>query len=251
MPENLLVDEEELHKFVDKVVPRLSGDEVLTAILAARRKYSPVITRSEELVAYAILKNSSYSYLERRLKRLGYVNGLYVDYKRTPPVIIPPEAFVMYIDLHPKSTLKACHKLVSELWNDVLSVVSNPEAKAKFVNTDRHWFSAVCRSQSRKPYYLIDVDEKNGEALDELRELLEKDIIWISETRGGYHIIANNENPEVRIFCKNGELHISTERKKWEKLELRNKAIIEVQYHQCQTPIPGSLQGGWLVREVK
>jgi len=233
-------------KFYKAVWPRLTGDEVLTAVIVARKKYAN-ISRSEELLAYEILKHDDFSYVWRRLKRLGYVKNIYVDYKTGKP--IPAKAMTLYVDLHPKSVLKAYEKLIAESLVEAMFVKQSTTVAQKFKNLDRHWFSCICRSRTRKPVYLVDIDVKDQDVLQQVVNCLESDVLWITETRGGYHIIINNENPGARFyFDRKKRSIIWMHDDKREELRLPH---VEVHYDQAQTPVPGSMQGGYFVKGDK
>jgi len=74
---------------------------------------------------------------------------------------------------------------------------------------------------------------------------------------GGYHIIANNIDPENRLYMSRSEKTIHIMHKSKDSKESRtilsfspSDRLVEVVYHQAQTPIPGTSQGGFLVRGV-
>ncbi|RLG94915.1 hypothetical protein DRO29_06140 [Candidatus Bathyarchaeota archaeon] len=228
----LLVDPEVLYKFFNKVVPDLKENECLLLLLAARKKYWPEIARSEEILRREVVREKDWNIFYRKVLKMSFVNNLYTD---KDGKIIPKEALAMFIVLDPKDALKAWNTLQKEMI-DLLFQYAKGDVNAlkQFKRIDVRWFSALHRSQSRKKYWLIDIDCKDENLLNFVLDYVEP--VWISETRGGYHIIVPaNEEVAKTIFR--------------DKIFDRYKDI-EI-HKEPMTPLPGTLQGGFVVREVK
>mgnify|MGYP000507013891 CR=1 FL=1 len=257
MPErfldNLIVDKKQVYEFCDIVLPELKDDEVLIAVLVSRKKYCPELTRSEEALAKLILKDSDKQYVYRKLKRFGYVEDVFVDYKTGNPV--SHKCMAMYIDVQPMSAMKGFKTFNAEIIDLIYQTMVNPSVKRDFRNLDTKLFSAINRSRSRKPYYIVDIDVKDEKLLNKILEVLSEDAVWVSETRGGYHVIANNDNPYNRIYSKVNKKTNQREIIDYKTHEVifsePESRLIEVIYHQAQTPVPGSLQGGFVVKGDK
>ena len=254
MSENysLIKDEEETKRFVEKVLQPLKNDEVYITVLTARKKYCPTISSSMEVVSRDIIRNNDTNKILRKLKKMSIVEGLYIDKNED---IIPNEAFALYILPEPRSMLKAYKEFninINEwMCQDLLSEHKDLELYRKL---DLKLFSAIHRSRSKAKYFIIDIDKKDEMLLKNILDLikmgdLSKDlystlqwqyptiesIVWISETRGGWHIILNRNDETGKI------VHEIMERK-FSDVEFRKETM---------TPTPGLLQGGFLVKEYK
>jgi hypothetical protein len=81
----------------------------------------------------------------------------------------------------------------------------------------------------------MDIDEKNVGLLEKILREKDLDPLWITETRGGFHVILEHSKENCRKIY---ELS-------------RDYKQIENQSHQAQTPVPGTLQGGFLVKRFE
>ena len=224
---SLVYDRKLLEEWYDAVVPELQDDEVLIAILCARRKYSDKISRSEEMLDKCILKGSKEANIRRLIKFLRVEEGDYVDFKTGEP--IPLEAMVAYLDLYPKSCLKAVSTWNKTVLQWMSNAIVNPDFELRtFRKIDTKLFSSIAKSNSRKPARIVDIDDQN---LDKYYGLPKPD--WITKTRGGYHLIYLTPTKEK-------EREVSKEL--YEKS--KDLGLVEIQWHQCQTVIVGTLQGG-------
>jgi len=232
MEDTLIWDIETVKRFCKLVVPELRDDEVLIAILAARKKYGGV-SRSQENLIRVILRNNDT--IVSKLKRMAIVGDLYTDI--VTKKVIPITSMVLYIDLAPKSTIKAFNLFNKDIlqWFYQMSKDDGFD-KSIFRKMDIRLFSAIHRSNARTPpYWIVDIDIKNMSLLKEIYRIFDEDVVWISETRGGYHVIIHrNENT--------GKLIHKLKEKKIKDIEILNKDIMTV--------VPGTLQGGFEVREV-
>jgi len=182
---SLIFDKCLLKNWYSAVVPELRDDEVLIAILCARRKYSNKISKSEEILDKCILKGDKESNIRRLIKFLRIEEGDYIDFKTGEP--IPLEAMATYLDLYPKSTLKAIstwNKTVLQWMNDA---IVNPEFDLRtFRKIDTKLFSSIAKSNSRKPVRILDVDDQS---LDQYFDAGLPEPDWMTKTRGGWHLI--------------------------------------------------------------
>jgi hypothetical protein len=229
----MLADLSEVRRFYHFVVPYLKDHECLLLLLAARKKYCPTLARSEEVVAREVIRDNDWSKFKRKVKKITNVEGIYVDKNGNE---IPKEAFALYILLDPRDAVYAWIKFQEEtnklFWQ---SYKNDKSALYQLKKLDVRWFSVLHRTPSRKLYWLIDVDGKNENLLDSLLKWLDDHVIWVSETRGGYHIIVHCNHETQRILFR-------------ERLTEKFK---DVELHkQVLTPLPGTLQGGFAVRGV-
>ena len=228
----LLVDTEALCRFFDKVIPDLKENECLLLLLSARKKYHPEIARSEEILRREVIREKNWCSFYRKVKRMSYVDRIYTDKNGNE---IPEGALAMFIVLNPKDVLKAWNTLQKEMVDLLFQYAKgDPNALKQFKRIDIRWFSALHRSSSRKKYWLIDIDRKDEDLLNFVVEKLE--YIWISETRGGYHVIVPANDVTAKTIFRDRVLE--------------NVKDIEI-HKEAMTPLPGTMQGGFVVREVK
>lgn len=226
---SLIYNKKLLREWFDYIVPELQNDEVLIGILCARKKYSDKISRSEEILDKVILKSDKDSNIRRLTKFLRIEEGDYIDFKTGEP--IPLEAMVAYLDLYPKSTLKAISTWNKTVLQWMSDAIINPEFELRvFRKIDTKLFSSIAKSNSRKPVRILDVDDQNLERYFG-KGLPKPD--WVTRTRGGYHLI---------YFTPTKEKEREVSKELYEKS--KNFDLIEIQWHQGQTVIPGTLQGG-------
>ncbi len=219
----MLWSEEEVEKFIEEVVPDLEKDEVLCVTLVARKKYAN-ISRSVELLDKLIIKNKQ-SMLRKLRKFLRIEEGDYIDHKTGKP--IPLKALAVYVDLCPKSCLKAITLWMKTAMEWQYQAIAGTLDLEIFKKLDTKWFSSVHKSNSRKPVAVVDVDKKyllNAPHPD-----------WITETRGGYHLIYKEPSKETMR-----QLYLLSER----------YDFVELFRNQARTVIPGTIQGGFKVRRI-
>ena len=244
MSENysLIKDENEMRRFIEKVLQPLKDDEVYITVLTARKKYCPTISSSMEVVSRDIIRNNDPNKILRKLKKMSTVEGLFTDKNDD---IIPNEAFALYILPEPRSMLKAYKEFninINEwMCQDLLSEEKNLELYRKL---DLKLFSAIHRSKSKSKYFILDIDKKDETLLKNILYFIHskefdsdnlQHIQWISETRGGYHIILNRNNETGKIIHE-------IMKRKFEFVEFRKETM---------TPVAGCSQGGFVVKEYK
>lgn len=232
---------EEMEKFF-KNIPCLFDDEVYIALLFARRKYYESLSRPSIPLNKCIIKKDPCVFVEYAINKIFRAsiiefNGIPLYFDKDKP--IPIEACSIYIDLNPKSIIKGFVKfnkemieLIYEAMKQAITqyeVLESTYEKIKGINT--MLYSAIHRSNNRKEKYLIiDIDAKDEKLLKKIIEDISP--MWITETRGGYHIIVSNRSITKNVYeILNREEHV----------EIKN----------AMTPIPGTLQGGFKVREYK
>lgn len=227
---SILVDIDEAKNFIDTLHPELNDNEVLLFLLDARKKYFPEITSKDRMIQRKVLKKKEYT--DRLLYEICSVEDRYM-YEGG---FIPKEAFVLYMVLNPCDIIKAYFKLQEDMNQLLYQVMKRDEnALYNFKKVHVHWFSALHRSRAKLKYWLIDIDEKDEELLKYVLQF-GFEVKWISETRGGYHIIIPVNDENGKILFRDKVLS------KLEKVELKKNAM---------TPVVGTMQGGVLVRKYK
>ncbi len=230
--DTLLVNEDILREFCKCCIPELEGDEVLVAMIAARKKYCE-ISRSQEMVGKMILKRSDVDYVIRKMRKFCYISGCYVDYKTGYG--LSHRCMVVYLDLIPKSVIDAVGKFNKEVHDWLHNVIRGGLDNSVFRKIDGKLFSAIARSASRRWCCVVDIDSEDINILDKVAGILGDYIVWISKTRGGYHVIVRYNKEVGRIIYN----------------DLRKYDCIEIFRKQAMTPVPGTLQGGILVKKVE
>lgn len=233
--ETILAEECLTRSFLTKTLIPLENDEVFLAFLAARKKYCPTLSHSYEIISRLVIRESNVEEILKKLRRMALV-GDYTDLGQP----IPTNSFALYIDLNPKSTLRAIrlfkHEVDAQLYTAIVSRVPDYNY---FKKVDVKLFSALHRSDApRHPFWCIDMDQKDLSILHDTLNFVEKEnVAWISETHGGYHlIIKRNEATGKKLFGKGLPKN------------LKGKAEVK---KEATTPVPGTLQGGLLVKPVE
>jgi hypothetical protein len=250
---SLLVDEIAARIFLTQMVPPLKNDEILLIQLVARHKYEHTL-RSEGVVMSDFLHYSDIDYILHKIKRMSQIGDFYVDNKTKK--VIPANAFVLYINLLPKSVLRGytvfqyeTNELIYQLATLPIIKETMPskqkEGRMKqyqiYLDNSRclvdNFQSAIHRSNSDKPYIIIDIDHKDKTLLLKILEQINYKYTWISETHGGYHIIIS-----IKILTLETGRIINKEIAKPPDIQVSEEAV---------TPIPGMLQGGFLVKRFE
>lgn len=230
-------DEKELKEFYDTLVQPLQEDQVYVIIGVARKKYSDTLSRSEETLMKEIIVDDGFYNFLRTLKKFEVDETCYLD--RNTKNKIPSKAMAWYIDLCPKSSVNALSSFFKEHIDDVVQCRTDPNRLISMRRMKSHFFSHTSKSNAiRVPYKIIDIDDKV--ALPLVLEDLDKEHIpikWISETRGGYHILIEVGGHLERFYRH--VWPISWEVDGQEKIEMLKSS---------QTPIVGTYQGGKLVK---
>jgi len=222
-------------QFVRKVIPDLTDDEVLYAYIQARRKYYPELNSHDPVIDRTLIRDNDFEAMVHKMHRLRAISNTARD--RKTGKIIPEYALTIYIDINPKSIDKGFTSFVSEFMNKQYAYRLDRGDKLVYKNPDIMLMANIHKSYSRKPYMIIDVDDK--EITPDVIDCIEGGIVWVSETQGGHHIIIKNDNNDAT----NSFIEI---RKRWSSL-IRDKTI-EFK-RNCTTPVPGSFQNSFLVKE--
>jgi len=260
--DTLLINEHALRDFVETTFPTLVGDEVLIYFLLARKKYCNDINLKIKTVKPFIsyFNFNDVDTIMRRLKRTSLIGDFYVDKDGT---VIPPRACALYVNLTPKSVMMGYNDFVKH-HNDIAYTIMNKgidlttnesdtsnvidKKIREFTRMKVNIFSSVHKSTKRKPYYLVDIDEKDEDMLEKVLDMLNRDFFWVSETRGGYHVLVKKgkqSGGKVWIDVRNYNTELKTKR----KLTKNDADIIEIK-SDVTTPAVGTLQGGFEVKRL-
>lgn len=238
---SLLVNEEATKEFIREVVPDLVEDEVLMLLLFARKKYHPAVT-DEWMLFRDIVRSSDEEVLMRKIRRNAFFSDDYTDLKTGAPM--PMEAFVFYIDLFPKSMYKAHIKYMKECADIIYRIMKGGNDLSETKKFKTKFYSNIQKSNSYKPYIILDVDEKSEDLLEKLLDIVNREYVWISETRGGYHIILEKTKDLSKIlYTKIMKENNTNPQSPFKEVEIKG--------NMGMTAIPGTLQGGHLVKRLK
>lgn len=236
---SLIENETETINFINRVIKPLEDDEVYLTLLCARKKYCTLISSSEEILNREIIRSNDINKILRKFKKSGTVEDIYTDNSSNN---IPKDAMALYMLLDPRSTLKAYGEFNKSINEWMLSDLRNSNHVLErdlslYRRIDLKLFSAIHKSRSRSIYFIVDIDKKDGELLNFVIsfEPIKPYITWISETRGGYHVILERNDTTGKYI---------------RDLQTKHIEYIEI-LKEPMTPIPGALQGGFLVKEVK
>ncbi len=128
--------------------------------------------------------------------------------------------------------------------NDLLyQTYKDPSRVSEWTNIKGKLLSCIHKSNADKPYILVDIDEKDFSLTGEVISEITEDPIWVSETRGGYHLIYEKIPRLAReIYMKIPQTFV--------KETFPPNKIIEIK-KEVMTPLPGILQGGHEVKKVE
>ncbi|TXT58567.1 MAG: hypothetical protein BAJALOKI1v1_1610005 [Promethearchaeota archaeon] len=220
-------------KFISKMVPELKDDEVLIYFVFVRKKYCPEVKNHHQMVFRNILRDNSVEYILHKIKKIP---DEFIDYKTN--ISYKKNCYSTYIDLIPKSTLKAFIKFQKEMTDLMYQSFKNKELLSEFSKIKAKLLSNIHKSSSRKPYIMIDIDTKEEDIIDNVLEKIVDRPEWISETRGGYHLIYKKTSETCKVIYT----ELITDKSFKEVIEVKSEVM---------TPIPGLLQGGFLVNGLE
>lgn len=231
---NLIYDINETKDFVERVLMNLEDDEVYILLLNTRKKYCPgELSRSEEVLGRELIRNNDLDIISRKINKFSYTDGVYVD--RNTLKLVPIHCMAFYCLTDPRSCLKGYSEFIEDV-NKMIYDSFKGESKnlELYRRIDVKLFSAIHKNRSRRLFSIIDIDKKDDVILDKVTDLLKGHIKWVSETHGGYHVIANRVyDSGVIIYTK-----------------IAGMEYVEI-LKEPMTPLPGTLQGGFEVRGIR
>lgn len=231
---SLIYDVNEIKDFINKVLAPLEDDEVYLLLLNTRKKYcQEELSRSEEVLGRELIRDTDINKIIRKIRKIACTDGVYVD--RNTLRHVHTNCVVLYMLLDPRSSLKGYSEFIEDV-NKMIYESFKGESKnlELYRRIDVKLFSAIHKHRSRRLFSIVDIDKKDEAILDEVTDLLQGHIRWISETHGGFHVIADRVyDAGVIIYTK----------------------IVGMEYveilREPMTPLPGTLQGGFEVRGVR
>lgn len=225
----MIYDLSEVLGFFQKILEPLADFQTYLMLAIARKKYEPTLVKSSQIVlGRHIIKTVPVEPMEKLIKLSNSLKETYFKNEK-----VPDHAKAIYICINPTDTIKAYHEFLKKTNQYIHDFLKNPELdKTPMKSLDRVWFGCLQASATRGRYLIIDLDNK--EQFKDIFDQLEQSWIKsITETRGGYHfILERNEKSAKKVF-----------------MEVQKIENVEITRHGI-TPIVGTLQGGFKVRDV-
>lgn len=237
---NLIVDRASAAAFLEKLPPAGPG-KLYYGTLMARQKYWPDLPSSSRDHGGAV-SNSRDGFL-RRLSHLCEVGPWYVT---KDGATVPSHAFAVYVMTTPSDAAKA----VAGFLEDAVKSVRDVMGREMTEDDGRHFnglakpagmWSRIAKAPAGKYFFLVDVDEKDEKTLDDVVSRFPVAPTWATETRGGYHVGVPWTKETGVVF---GGL------KKKKSAGDPSLAKVELFASGAMTVLPGSLQGGFVTKDV-
>lgn len=244
----LIVDHEQYNYFTTKVLPPLAPDEVYFVSMSARNKY--LTTNEREY--YALGRTEMYARLIIRSKtgfdygmtKLGALDSVRLTKNNMP---IPEKAKVVYVNVNPSSSLKACllfDRETAKMTSEILVAGLNGKSAnlTGFAFADRKLMNCFQKATGTRHWLDVDIDSTDNTLVTMLRGELNVHQIthYVVKTRSGWHVLIARTDLNGTKY----RLHETVTR-------LNNAAKTDggevVFNNNAMLPLPGTLQGGFLV----
>jgi len=176
---------------------------------------------------------------------------------------IPKETMAIYISLSLHNTVKAGMDFVSALNrliyqlirvdNEFEYVASDPnevirkrgEILKNFTRNHIKYLSELHKA-SKNSFVLVDIDSQDEEVLINTLQIIKENTgsspVWITRTHGGYHLIFDPYSELLKFLFRDLKKKVESIGFQSDVIEIKKKAM---------TPVPGTLQGNFLVRRYK
>ena len=159
--------------------------DVYILLAVSRKKDTPEITNSQEIVFREVIKNES-----DIIRKYNKVKAMCESYRDENGKSFP---FYLYVSLNARDSLKATFALMGKinLWME--ETMRGVDRSQFFKKVYGHFYSTLMHKTSKSKhtkYHMFDFDTKDqaelGDFLDILKEYTET--VMIVETKNGYHI---------------------------------------------------------------
>jgi len=231
---SLIYDVNEIEDFITRVLAPLEDDEVYLLLLNTRKKYcKEELSRSEEVLGRELIRDNDVQKILRKINKITRTDGIYVDRNTLRPV--HNHCMAVYCLTDPRSALKGYGDFIDDINRWIYESFKGESKNLElYRRIDIKLFSAIHKNRSRRLFSIVDIDKKDETILDDVTDLLKGHIKWVSETHGGYHVIANRVyDAGVIIYTK-----------------IVGMEYVEV-LKEPMTPLPGTLQGGFQVKGIR
>lgn len=238
----MIHDEGMIYEFFEQQT-ELSETEGFILFTGARKKYDPKMSRSDEVIFRELIRTNDTFYFLRKVRTMDF--GMSQVFDSAGRKIDEMKAGVIYFKPNPSDILIAYLAFKNKMDKYLYQAIKDKKILKEFSSAKTHFMSEIHKTRSRKIFGLIDIDKKDEILLKFILSIFNnEDVAWITETRGGYHIVyylkANEYlmNPlENKLFMKG--------------LNQYGKDDVEFKHSNFVTPVWGTYQGGFKVKEYK
>jgi len=249
MGSTLIQDRTQYQRFVD-MLPTLERDEVYFLSLSARNKYLTTAEREQFDLGRTEMFSRHIAYDKDGIEIALNKMRADLEVRRTRNGSrIPEKCLVVYMNIHPSSTVKAYRRFVEQMDRHYeeafLGTLNGSQADDMWIPFRRmrtNLMNSIQKCASRKQLVDVDIDGENDK---ESEWLLTKLTIFLDHreiprivirTQGGYHILVESMylNKTVPLYQQIAALDKLTQG----EVTFNSNAMV---------PLPGTLQAGKLV----
>jgi len=159
----------------------------------SRKKDTPEITNSQEIVFREVIKNES-----DIIRKYNKIKAQITNYKDEEGKSYP---FYLYVSLNRRDAKKATFILMNQILGWIQEETNEIDRSRMFKKIYGHFYSALMKKEARsigQKYFMIDFDQKHNKDvfLERLIQYTEAEPILVIETRNGFHIKTKPFNRE-------------------------------------------------------
>ena len=245
----IVADRDVLERFLN-VMPELERDEVYFLSLSARNKYLTEEEREEFDLGRTEMFSRQIAYdREGILMAIARMEADLSVRRTRNGKEIPHKCLVVYINIHPSSTIKAYTDFTKQMnhhFSETFMAVANGKNAnyEPFQRCRTHLMNHIQRSSSRKNFIDIDIDCKNENNLEKARSHVHCGLInshishHIVKTQGGYHVLVD----KVKMKEEHNNFPL------YKLVEKANETVGDdgeaVFNKNAMVPLPGTYQAG-------
>lgn len=245
----MIYDEDLVLDFFSRQID-LEPTEVFIVLAGARKKYDVELLRSYEVAFRDMIKNNVPERFLFRLKKIALSMSELYDFTSQQRVDTQ-KAGTLYFKPNPVDVVKGYHAFQQKMNQLMYEATKNSDVLEQFKDIDRFLFSEIHKAKGRRFCFLIDVDTKQKEVLKFLIDTFRDYILWVTETRGGYHIIYRKEGNKIQRTDKNFTIKLLAVVNTFCRTRELKKIVEFKRADNFVTPVWGCLQGGFKVREYE
>jgi hypothetical protein len=214
----------------------LFSDEVLLLMGGARRKYADMST-SYEMLTRRLHKSNNPQEFSDNLKKVEAVMSYSRD-KKTKK-IFSKNSLLTWIMPNPRSPVKAYFGLKQKMDRYIKETVIRGERDEilhkSFKRLETNYYSELHKaySASRKVFSMVDIDTKDLDVLKGVYDVMNDYVIFVTETKNGYHVLYNVEGNKI-VYRE-------------QLIEQYQDGVITI-IHDPHTYVWGTYQGDFMVR---
>lgn len=217
----------------------------LCLYLTMRRKYYPSLSHGTTIVNRIAITggNDFIKRLYQNILKLETPIGTYTD----GDLIVPDEAFALYVMVDPKDTFRALAKVLDRCIEAITAGEEIPNAHSLYREE-------IPKSHALNvtKYKQIDLDTKDIDkvrTVDSLLTSLNIPIVISIETRGGFHLVYTNNTDKD----SGRKLHEFKQTTSFQKKNVEGKMVTDHWFSVTNGPtviLPGTYQGGFPTRII-